>query len=91
MTFVRSLLSIAACANIVAATIFQTAIFVADEDSPLNGQVVNAAGSAFYVGLSKPATYCPAPTQCPGGTTTLFAGMDSLWVCPNLGLVSNKS
>lgn len=80
MAFVQSLLSIVSLASVVAGTVFQTSVFTADADSPFNGQVVNAAGGAFYLGLPKPGTFCPDPTQCPGGTTTLFAGMNALWV-----------
>lgn len=49
--------------------------------SPLNDQVVNAAGLAFYVG-GEPATYCPLtdPTLCPVGNQTIFAGMSDLFV-----------
>jgi hypothetical protein len=80
MILARSFLLIAALVNHGAATVFQTAIFTADAASHFNGQVLNAAGGAFYLGLSKPGSFCPDPTQCPGGTTTLFAGMNALWV-----------
>ena len=78
MTFVRPLLSIATWASVVTATIFQLSVF--DGESSLNGQTVNAAGGVFYAGLSQPGTFCPPSVQCPGGTSTLFAGLDSLWV-----------
>ena len=49
--------------------------------SPLDGQVVNAANEAFWLG-GGPATYCPLANQtlCPAGTQTIFAGMDALYV-----------
>jgi len=46
--------------------------------SPLNGQVVHAAGGAFYLGLEEPVTFCPFPTDrerknnCPKVTGTVF-------------------
>lgn len=78
MTFIRPLLSIAACASFAAGSLFQLIVF--DGESPLNGQMINAAGGAFYLGLSQPSTFCPPSTQCPAGTSTVFAGMNSLWV-----------
>jgi hypothetical protein len=49
--------------------------------SPLNGQIVNAAAEAFYLGGS-PATYCPLTNQtlCPVGNQTIFAGMGAMFV-----------
>jgi hypothetical protein len=96
MTFLRSILPIATWAGVVAASIFQLTIF--DTDSTLNGQAVNAAGGAFYLGLSEPSSYCPSgTTQCPEVTTTLFAGMDALWVYrffmswPRFRIITDKS
>lgn len=83
MTLLRPLLSVTSLAGVVAA-VFQTTIF--DAESPLNGQVLNAAGGGFHLGLSKPSSFCPPATQCPGGTTTLFAGVNALWVIYILGL-----
>lgn len=77
MTLLRPFLSIASWATVVAG-VFQTTIF--DAESPLNGQVLNAAGGGFHLGLSKPGSFCPHPTDCPGGATTLFASMNALWV-----------
>lgn len=50
--------------------------------SALHGEVVNAAGEAFFLGGS-PATYCPLtdPTLCPVGNQTIFAGMSAMFVC----------
>ena len=50
--------------------------------SPLDGQVINAASQAFYLGLPGPATYCPTVVNpnCPNVTGTVFAGMSALWV-----------
>jgi hypothetical protein len=80
MTFLRPLLPIAIYVSLAAAGIFQLSIF--DIESPLNGQIVNAAGEAFYAGLSGPASYRPqqGASDCPVGNTTLLAGMDALWV-----------
>lgn len=51
--------------------------------SPLDGQVINAAGSAFYLGLPGPSAYCPESVDpnCPNATATVFAGMTALDVC----------
>jgi hypothetical protein len=95
MTFLRPLLPIATWASVVAASIFQITIF--DTNSTLNGQAVNAAGGAFYLGLSEPGSYCPSGTQCPEVTTTLFAGLDALWVYfsfiswPRFRIITDKS
>ena len=80
MTFLYTLLTLASCFVMAAASPFQLTIF--DTTSPLNGQVLNAAGG-FFTGLSGPATYCPANQGivCPAGNVTLLAGMDALWVC----------
>lgn len=57
------------------------ALTVYQPGSPLDGQAVNAAGEAFYLGGS-PATYCPLTDQtlCPAGNQTIFAGMGALFV-----------
>lgn len=90
MTFVRLLVSIATLANVVTATIFSLTVF--DGESHLNGQIVNAAGGVFYLGLSQPGTFCPPSTDCPGGNSTLFGGLDSLWVHnPFLGFIPTQS
>jgi hypothetical protein len=49
--------------------------------SSLHGQVVNAAGSAFYLGGS-PVTYCPLTNQtlCPAGNQTILDGMSAMLV-----------
>jgi len=50
----------------------------------LDGQVINAASEAFFLGLSEPASYCPAQVRdCPNSTVsgTIFAGLTALWVC----------
>ena len=41
--------------------------------STLQGQDVNAAGRAFYLGLDGPATYCPLTpsVSCPAGNETV--------------------
>lgn len=41
--------------------------------STLQGEAVNAAGRAFYLGLDGPATYCPlTPAEsCPAGNETV--------------------
>jgi hypothetical protein len=51
--------------------------------STLDGQVINAAGEAFYLGLSAPATYCPTQVEpnCPNVTGTVIDGMTAMWVC----------
>jgi len=50
--------------------------------SPLDGQVINAEGQAFYLGLSGPATYCPSQVDvCPPVTGTVTDGaLTSLYV-----------
>ncbi|KFZ14986.1 hypothetical protein V502_05829 [Pseudogymnoascus sp. VKM F-4520 (FW-2644)] len=51
--------------------------------STLQGQAVNAAGRAFYLGLDGPATYCPlTPAEsCPAGNeTVVYKGGMSLSV-----------
>jgi len=44
--------------------------------SPLDGQVINADGNAFYLGLSAPGTYCPTVVDpnCPPVTGTVASG-----------------
>ncbi|KAL2059782.1 hypothetical protein VTL71DRAFT_10166 [Oculimacula yallundae] len=44
--------------------------------SPLNHQVIQASGQAFYLGLEKPTTYCPEIVEpfCPNVTQTIVAG-----------------
>ncbi|PBP16773.1 IgE-binding protein [Diplocarpon rosae] len=52
-------------------------------DSVLNGQKINAAGQAFYLGLDVPATYCPTVVEpnCPVASETVVGGaIGSLWV-----------
>jgi hypothetical protein len=48
----------------------------------LDGQIINAAGEAFYLGLSAPATYCPTQVEpnCPNVTGTVIDGMVAMWV-----------
>jgi hypothetical protein len=59
----------------------QFTLTVYQPGSPLDGEVVNAVGEAFYLGGS-PATYCPTTVQeCPPGNQTIFAGMTALFVC----------
>lgn len=51
--------------------------------SPLDGQVINAANEAFYLGLSGPSTYCPSVVgvTCPPVTGTVAYGdLSSLYV-----------
>jgi len=51
--------------------------------SPLDGQVINAAGNLFYLGLSSPATYCPSTVvaNCPPVTGTVAsADLTALFV-----------
>jgi hypothetical protein len=50
--------------------------------SPLDGQVINAANEAFYLGLSGPATFCPSQVDvCPPVTGTVADGaLTSLFV-----------
>lgn len=45
--------------------------------SSLNGQIINAGGGAFYLGLAAPSTYCPTQIKphCPEGTSTVLVGM----------------
>ncbi|OBT63419.1 hypothetical protein VE03_07170 [Pseudogymnoascus sp. 23342-1-I1] len=54
--------------------------------STLQGQAVNAAGRAFYLGLESPATYCPLTTvdSCPAGNETVVyeGGMSLAVVVP---------
>jgi hypothetical protein len=59
----------------------QFTLTVYQPDSPLDGQVVNAADEAFYLGGS-PGTYCPVTESvlCPAGNQTIFAGMSALSV-----------
>jgi hypothetical protein len=49
----------------------------------INGQVINAADEALFLGLPGPSSYCPVPpetlSQCPAGTMTLFIGALSMW------------
>jgi hypothetical protein len=49
----------------------------------INGQVVNAADEALFLGLPGPSSYCPVPpetpSECPPGTMTLFNGELSMW------------
>ena len=48
----------------------------------LNGQVINAAGEALYLGLASPSTFCPSPPvpvgACPSGNETAFSGLLSM-------------
>jgi hypothetical protein len=47
-------------------------------DTALNGQKINAADLALYLGLASPSTYCPStvpPSDCPAGTETVFSGL----------------
>jgi len=86
MAFLRSIVSI-----VVIMMTFATAqaqqgpgqftLTVYQPGSPLDGQVVNADGEAFFLGGST-SSYCPLTdqTQCPAGNQTVFAGMDALWV-----------
>jgi len=50
--------------------------------SPLDGQVINAAGNAFYLGLSGPSTYCPTQVDtCPPVTGTVaYSDLTNLYV-----------
>ncbi|KAL4884435.1 hypothetical protein BJY04DRAFT_182487 [Aspergillus karnatakaensis] len=41
--------------------------------SPIHLLPLNAAGQSFYLGGSA-STYCPLPSNCPNGTSTVFAG-----------------
>jgi hypothetical protein len=47
-----------------------------------DGEVINAAGQAFYLGLDGPASFCPLSNQtlCPAGNETVFVGMIGLFV-----------
>ncbi|KAI6712295.1 hypothetical protein JHW43_005152 [Diplocarpon mali] len=52
-------------------------------NSILDGQKVNAASQAFFLGLDAPATYCPPVVEpnCPVASETVVAGaIGSLWV-----------
>lgn len=50
--------------------------------STLDGQTINAAGSAFYLGLANPGFFCPDDPGviCPNTTQTLIVGMTAMWV-----------
>ncbi|BCS18906.1 putative IgE binding protein [Aspergillus puulaauensis] len=41
--------------------------------SPIHFLPLNAAGQSFWLG-GKPSTYCPLPSGCPPGNTTVLAG-----------------
>jgi hypothetical protein len=60
----------------------QFTLTVYQPGSPLNGQVVNAAAEALYLGLKGPSSYCPLTnlTLCPAGNETIFAGMSAMFV-----------
>ena len=51
--------------------------------SVIDGQVVNAADEALFLGLPGPLSYCPVPpvtaSQCPAGTLTLFNNALVMW------------
>jgi len=60
----------------------QFTLTVYQPNSPLDGQVVNAAAEALYLGLKGPSSYCPVVDQalCPAGNETIFAGMSAMFV-----------
>jgi hypothetical protein len=86
MTFLRSVITFMALWITSATAQGQFELTVYLPGSPLNGQAVNAAGEAFYLGLHGPATYCPLSNQtlCPAGNKTIFAGMSAMFVRNNL-------
>ncbi|CZT07700.1 uncharacterized protein RAG0_13055 [Rhynchosporium agropyri] len=45
--------------------------------SPLDNQVIQASGQAFYLGLAAPTTYCPEIVEpfCPDTDETIIAGV----------------
>lgn len=49
----------------------------------IDGQIVNAAAEALFLGLSGPSSYCPVPpltlSECPAGTKTIFNGALYMW------------
>jgi hypothetical protein len=52
--------------------------------SELDGQIINAAGLGFYLGLAGPSSYCPAQVQiCPkGDSTVVYGGLQVSYVPP---------
>jgi len=60
----------------------QFTLTVYQPGSPLDGQVVNAAAEALYLGLKGPSSYCPVTdvSLCPAGNQTIFAGMSAMFV-----------
>ncbi len=48
-------------------------VMAARSASPIHFLPLNAAGQSFWLG-GKPSTYCPLPSGCPPGNTTVLAG-----------------
>ncbi|KAL4929212.1 putative IgE binding protein [Aspergillus undulatus] len=48
-------------------------VMAARSASPIHFLQLNAAGQSFWLG-GEPSTYCPLPSGCPPGNTTVFAG-----------------
>lgn len=68
-------------AALAAATTFTLSAYAPGTE--VDGAVLNAAGSAFYTGITGPATYCPIDTGCPEvGGTVVFDGLTAMAVSP---------
>ncbi|TVY81938.1 putative secreted protein [Lachnellula suecica] len=82
MSLLRSILALATTSlSLVAAANVFTLTASLPGNKTFDGQVVNAAGEAFYLGLEAPATYCPVQAEpCPNVTGTIVSGMTALWV-----------
>ncbi|KAL4782527.1 hypothetical protein BJX76DRAFT_332507 [Aspergillus varians] len=48
-------------------------VLAARSASPIHYLPLNAAGQSFWLG-GQPSTYCPLPSNCPPGNTTVLAG-----------------
>lgn len=73
---ILSLLSLAAAAG---ATSFTLSAYAPGTE--VDGAVLNAAGSAFYTGITGPATYCPLELGCPNiGETVVYDGLTAMAV-----------
>ncbi|KXJ88478.1 hypothetical protein Micbo1qcDRAFT_178100 [Microdochium bolleyi] len=66
-------------AAVAAATSFTLSAYAPGTE--VDGAVLNAAASAFYTGISGPATYCPIDTGCPEiGGTVVYDGLTAMAV-----------
>ncbi|KAH7028081.1 uncharacterized protein B0I36DRAFT_365197 [Microdochium trichocladiopsis] len=72
-------LSLLSCAAVVTATTFTLSAYAPGTE--VDGAVLNAAASAFYTGITGPATYCPIEHGCPEiGGTVVYDGLTAMAV-----------